>query len=135
VQNFENPTMKEINEETILEAIEKTDYILITTHNKLSLPIIRRIYKKMINGIKFDDIKVCDNCIIDGHHRFVSSILAEIKINEAKSSKTSATIEYKWKSVEFVEEEWDTPEKIQRLNELDAEFNNIPIEKIIEFTK
>ena len=126
--------MKEINRDTILEEIEKTDYILITTHNKLSLPIIRRIYKKMINGIRFDDIKVCDNCIIDGHHRFVSSILAGIKLDEAKSSKTSATIEYKWKSVAFVEEEWDTPEKIQRLNELDADFNNIPLEKIIEFT-
>ena len=127
--------MEEINKEIILQRIEESDYVLITTHNKLSLPIIRRIYKKMINGIKFDDIKVCDTCIIDGHHRFISSTLAKIKLDEAKSSKTSATIEYEWTDVEFVEEEWDTPEKIQRLNELDAEFNNIPIDKIIEFTK
>ena len=40
-----------------------------------------------------------------------------------------------WKDVEFVEEEWDTEYKIRRLNELDAEFNNIPLEKIIEMTK
>lgn len=31
---------------------------LSSTHNKLSVPIINRIYKKMKNGIKFDDIKV-----------------------------------------------------------------------------
>ena len=127
--------MDNINKEIILQSIEESDCILITTHNKLSLPIIRRIYKKMINGIKFDDIKVCDACIIDGHHRFVSSLLAKIKLDEAKSSKTSATIEYKWNDVEFVEEEWDTPEKILRLNELDAQFNNVPLEKIIELTK
>lgn len=127
--------MKRIGKEIITSTIKKYDYILTPTHNKLSLPIIRRIYTKMINGIKFDDIKVCDNSIIDGHHRFVSSVLTKIKLDEAKSSKTSATTEYEWEEVEFVEEEWDTPEKIQRLNELDAEFNNIPIEKINEFTK
>jgi hypothetical protein len=48
----------------------------------------------MINGIKFDDIKVCDSLIIDGHHRYVSSLLANINLDKAKSSKTSATIKY-----------------------------------------
>jgi hypothetical protein len=88
-----------------------------------------------MNGVKFDDIKVCDTLIIDGHHRYVSSLLANSKLNEVKSSKTSATIEYDWVEVKFVEEEWDTPEKIKILNELDAEFNNMTIEEIIEMTK
>ncbi len=127
--------MKKINKEVILKAFKESEPVLITTHNKLCLPIINRIYKKMINGLKFDDIKVCNTLIIDGHHRYVSSLLANIKLDQVKSSKTSATIEYDWMEVEFVEEEWDTDEKIKGLNELDAEFNNIPIEKIIEMTK
>lgn len=127
--------MDKINKEAILKAIKKSDYNLITTHNKLCLPIINRIYKKMIHGIKFDDIKACNKLIIDGHHRYVSSLLANIELGESKSSKTSATIEYKWTDVEFIEEEWDTLDKIKRLNELDAKFNNIPIEKIIEIAK
>jgi len=127
--------MKEINKEQILNAIATSDNVLIATNRKLCLPIINRIYKKMINGIKFDDIKVCETLIIDGHHRYVSSLLANIKLDEAKSSKTSATIEYDWTEVELVEEEWDTEDKITRLNELDAEFNNMSIEKIIELTK
>lgn len=127
--------MENIDKDKILEIVLNSEYILISSHSKLSLPIIRRIYKKMINGIKFDDIKVCDKCLIDGHHRFIASKLAEIKIGEAKSSKTSATIEYKWEDVDFVEEEWDTPEKIHRMNELDAEFNNMSLETIINFTK
>jgi hypothetical protein len=127
--------MKEINKELILNAIAAADYTLITTHKKLCFPIINRIYKKMINGIKFDDIKVCDTLIIDGHHRYVSSLLANITLDEAKSSKANATIEYDWKDVEFVEEEWDTEDKITRLNELDAEFNKMSLEKIIAITK
>jgi len=89
----------------------------------------------MINGIKFDDIKVCESLIIDGHHRYVSSLLAKIQLDTAKSSKTSATYEYDWVSIEFVEEEWDTKDKIARLNEIDAEFNNISVAQIIEMTK
>ncbi len=127
--------MGEINEKIILTVIEKSNDILITTHNKLCLPIINRIYKKMINGIKFDDIKVCNTVIIDGHHRYISSLLAKIKLDESKSYKTNATVEYKWTDVEFVEEEWDTKDKIKRLNEIDAEFNNMSIEKLIEITK
>lgn len=127
--------MSEINKEIILKAIEESDYILFSTHSKLCLPIIKRIYKKMINGIKFDDIKICNKLIIDGHHRYISSLLANIKLEEVKSSKTSATIEYKWSAVEFVEEEWDTEDKILLLNELDASYNNLTLEKIIEITK
>ena len=45
-----------------------------STHKKLSLPIINRIFKKMKHGIRFEDIKVSDNLIIDGHHRYISSV-------------------------------------------------------------
>jgi len=30
----------------------------------------------MRNDNKFDDIKICDNLVIDGHHRYISSLLA-----------------------------------------------------------
>ncbi|WP_042492115.1 hypothetical protein [Aequorivita sublithincola] len=127
--------MKNITKDLILKVIKESDSTLKSSHNKLCLPIINRIFKKMTNGIKFDDIKVCDGLIIDGHHRYISSLLANFKLNEVKSSKTSATIEYEWETIEFIEEEWDTMEKIKRLNELDAEFNNISIAQIIEMTK
>ncbi|MBC7494496.1 MAG: hypothetical protein H7221_05755 [Flavobacterium sp.] len=89
----------------------------------------------MKNGIKFEDIKVNGNFIIDGHHRYISSKLAEIKIGNMNYPKSSATIEYSWNTIKFVNEEWDTIDKIQYLNELDAEYNDIPLEKMIEITK
>jgi hypothetical protein len=127
--------MDNITKEVILKKFKESGSVLIATQHKLCLPIINRIYKKMMNGVNFDDIKVCDTLIIDGHHRYVSSLLANMKLNEAKSSKTSATIEHDWVKFKFVEEEWDTAEKVKILNELDAEFNNMTIEEIIEMTK
>ena len=49
--------------------------------------------------------------------------------------RTTATIEYNWEYIDFVHEEWDTAEKIVILNEIDAEYNSLPIEKIIEIIK
>ena len=127
--------MIKITEETIINFINKNEVEFISTHNKLSLPVINRIYRKMINGIKFEDIKVNGNFIIDGHHRYISSKIAEIDIGNINYPKSSATIEYSWRIVKFVNEEWDTIDKIQYLNELDAEYNDIPLEKMIEITK
>ncbi len=127
--------MIEITEEIIKKIISENEFEFISTHHKLSLSVINRIYKKMKNGIKFEVIKVNENYIIDGHHRYISSKLAKIEIGNMNYPKSSATFEYSWSEVKFVNEEWDTIDKIQYLNELDAEYNNIPIEKMIEITK
>ncbi|GAB3025638.1 hypothetical protein GCM10027051_33000 [Niabella terrae] len=86
-------------------------------------------------GIKFPGIKVEDNLICDGHHRYLASILANFHLDRIPGSKTSATSPVHWKSVVFEEEDWDTPAKINMLNEQDAEYNSIPIEKIVELLK
>ena len=81
---------------------------------------------------------------------YINSVKTEklmTKINESKEPNYSPKLGFTLKqfmeelgnkqlrNVEFVKEEWDTEDKIKRLNELDAEFNNIPLEKIIEITK
>jgi hypothetical protein len=130
-----NSMRKTITKEVIKNFLDNNSVEFKSTHHKLSLPIINRIYKKMVNGINFDDIKVCDDLIIDGHHRYISSLVAGVKIGITKYPKSSATITYDWKTIDFTETEWDTEDKIQHLNELDAEFNNIEIDKINEIIK
>ncbi|UUW08678.1 hypothetical protein NLG42_21555 [Flavobacterium plurextorum] len=127
--------MTKITEHLIKDFFSTNSLKYRSSHKKLSLPIINRIYKKMINDINFDDIKVCDGLIIDGHHRYISSIIAGIKIGETKSLKTSATKEYNWNEVEFTESEWDTDDKILELNILDADYNSISLEQIIDIIK
>lgn len=127
--------MTEITEEIIKEFLKEKELEYLPTHNKLSLPIINRIYKKMINGIKFEIVKVNENMIIDGHHRYISSELAKSEIEKTSYPKTSATIEYLWNDVVFVNEEWDTDYKILYLNQLDAKYNDLSLEKMIEISK
>ncbi|GEM54112.1 hypothetical protein B0A58_00755 [Flavobacterium branchiophilum NBRC 15030 = ATCC 35035] len=127
--------MTEITEGTIKVFLTKNELAYLPTHNKLSLPIINRIYKKMIYGIKFDVVKVNGNFIIDGHHRYISSELAKNEIGKTTYPKTSATIEYFWDEVQFVTEEWDTDSKILYLNQLDAKYNGLSLEKMIEISK
>lgn len=126
---------KVITNEIIRAVWATQDIAFNPTHSRLSLPIINRIYKKMQHGIKFDDIKVCDDFVIDGHHRYVASILANVNIIKNPCPKTSATVDYEWVNVEFVDEEWDTEDKIQHLNRLDAKYNDIPLEEIEDIIK
>lgn len=127
--------MTEITEGTIKDFLKERKLDYLPTHNKLSLPIINRIYKKMINNIKFEAVKVNENFIIDGHHRYISSELAKNEIEKTLYPKTSATIEYSWNDVQFVNEEWDTDYKILYLNQLDAKYNDLSLEKMIEISK
>ena len=86
-------------------------------------------------GIKFPSIKVDGNLIIDGHHRYIASLLAGTTLDAVPSSKTSATIVIEWDTVILVTEDWDTDAKIKMLNEEDANFNGIEIDKITELLK
>jgi hypothetical protein len=119
-------------EETILKDQKIT---LKSTQKKLCFPIINRIYKKMKSGIKFSAIKVDENLIIDGHHRYIASIMAEVPLELIPSNKTSATTIFDWSQILLDSEDWDTTAKINMLNAIDAEFNNISFEKLDELTK
>lgn len=122
--------MEKITKMLIDEFISSNDIPFISTQTKLSVPIISRICQKMFHGIKFDDIKVCDNLIINGHHRYISSLITNFDIEKVESNATSATKPISWSEVTFVEQDWDTPAKIAYLNELDAMYNQLDIEFI-----
>ncbi len=90
------------------------------------------MFKKMSAGIKFSSIKVENGLICYGHHRYIAFILANFSLESVPGIATSATTTVHWQSVIFEEEDWDTLAKIDMLNEQDAEYNNIPIEKIVK---
>lgn len=89
----------------------------------------------MLVGINFSSIKVKNNFICDGHHRYIASILADFPLESIEGNITSATKIIPWEQVYFEEEDWDTATKIDMLNEQDAIFNNIPIKKITELLR
>lgn len=88
--------MEKINKEIIVEFISKNKIDLNSTHAKLCLPVINRIFKKMSAGIKFPSIKVESNLICDGHHRYIASILANFPLERIPGNVTSATTVVHW---------------------------------------
>lgn len=127
--------MKQITKEIVVELLQRGELELKPTQNKVCIPIINRIYKKMCIGIVFSSISVADGLIIDGHHRYIASLLADFKLERIKSDTTSATSVTDWNSVEFVEEDWDTEAKIKMLNEIDAQYNQLPLDEMVELLK
>lgn len=115
--------------------IDSNEIRLKSSHSRLCLPIINRIYKKMQLGITFQSIKVDRDLIIDGHHRYLASLLANKALETIPSFKTLATKETLWKDIIFDTEDWDTEAKIRMLNEEDAKYNKIDLGKIIEILK
>lgn len=89
----------------IQELIYQNRIELNSTHTKLCIPIIKRMYKKMKAGVRFP------------------------------TYSTSATMITPWESVIFEDEDWDTKAKIKMLNQQDADYNEISIEKIIDMLK
>jgi hypothetical protein len=127
--------VEQISTEVVLKLITEGHVKLKSTHDKLCYPIIARIYTKMKIGIKFSGIKVDGDIIIDGHHRYLASLIAGVSLDIFPSSRTSATTVTDWESVVFDDEDWDTEAKVLMLNEIDAKFNGISLEKLKELLK
>lgn len=105
---------------------------LFATQNKLSIPILNRLVKKMNLGLGFRGIKVCDGLIIDGHHRYIASLLTGYNLEIFPSNKSSITGIIDWKLIELLDTDFDSLEKIQEHNKNDALRNEIRIENLID---
>ncbi len=127
--------MKNLTLELISDFISKNEIPLKSTHERLCLPIINRIYRKMLMGIKFPSIKVDGDLIIDGHHRYLAALIANKSIDTIPSFRSSATEITNWKDVNLDISDWDTEAKILLLNKQDAKYNSIELDEIIEFLK
>ncbi len=60
--------MEKLSKKVIEDWIANNEPELSATHKKLCVPIIERIYRKMLVGIAFAPIKVEGRLICDGHH-------------------------------------------------------------------
>jgi hypothetical protein len=108
---------------------------LVSSHKKLFFPVIERLVKKMRIGVQFDPIKIHDKLIIDGHHRYVASLLADSFIERIPSLRSSAKKEEAWELVELIDEDWYTAARIKYLDELDARELGLTYEELINKIK
>jgi len=89
------------------------------------------MYHKMRLGIKFPEIKVCKNIIIDGHHRYLASKIASIDLQKINFTEVNNLESKRWDELLFDGADWDTPEQILKHIQTDAQYNKISIEKLL----
>lgn len=128
--SFGEKRMSILSEEFIRHHIQGKGLEFTPTQTKISIPIVNRLYKKMKAGIAFPEIKTHKKLLMDGHHRYISALLADFHIKKVPYPKTSSTTAHLWSEVVFDEQDWDTKEEIKRLNTLDAVFNGVSVEEI-----
>ena len=88
--------MEDITIELIKAFIASGNIAFVATQPKLLVPIICMMCRKISYGIRFDEIKVCNNLIIDGHHRYLSVMMMNYELGRVMSNYTSATEEIAW---------------------------------------
>jgi hypothetical protein len=117
--------------ELLNQQISQGSLKLKPTQDKLSIPLVFRIYKKMKAGLKnFDAIKVAEGLIIDGHHRYVASIIAGVEIEQFPSNTNLNQTYFEWGEITLRTSEYDTDIQIKYHNFNDAKRNGMNIEDI-----
>ncbi len=74
----------------------------------------------MVLGIEFDPIKVDDESIVNGHHRYISSILADSKLERVLWTAPQSVTHCAWNQIEIDASEWESETQIKAHNEKDA---------------
>lgn len=111
------------------------EFELKPTQNKISLPIVFRIFKKMKANLKFDAIRVCDNILIDGHHRYIASVMANVTTEQFPSTKNHNQTTFEWKEVTIITTDYDYPNDIDYHNFNDAKRNGITVDEVLKMLK
>lgn len=111
------------------------EFELKPTQNKISLPIVFRIFKKMKANLKFDAIRVCDNILIDGHHRYIAYVMANVTTEQFPSTKNHNQTTFEWKEVTIITTDYDYPNDIVYHNFNDAKRNGITVDEVLKMLK
>jgi hypothetical protein len=119
----------------VIELLNSGKLELVSTHEHLCLPVIERIYKKMTIKLQFTGIHVAGNVIINGHHRYVASQLANYELDRIRSIRSLAKVDVSWSVVKLLDVDYDTPAGIEILNRQDAQYNGMSFEELIEKIK
>ncbi|WP_031429043.1 hypothetical protein [Flavimarina sp. Hel_I_48] len=109
-----------IDLKTIENLLNSGNLQLIATQEKLSLPILQRLCAKMKAGVKFDEIHIKDNRIVDGHHRYVSAALTNITLGTAEWKIARSAIDYPWEEVIIETMDWDTTAEVEHFKATDV---------------
>jgi hypothetical protein len=115
--------MHEITFEQVKLFIETHSLKFNPGQHKISYPIIVRIHKRLQDGHRFGNIKVHNNIINDGHHRFIGLSLLNMEVShDIAGENITKQDEITWKDVKLDYEDYDTDKQRE---EYSKKYDNI----------
>jgi hypothetical protein len=124
---FVAQTMESISLEDLKEFLKSNKFELQPTQTRLCFPIIKRIYNKMAIGVEFENINVDDLLLINGHHRYICSLLLQKTVGKNLWKSPSQITTYQWAEIDIDSKDWESIEIIRRHNFKDALRNSMDI--------
>ena len=100
--------MNEITYEQVKKFLIETEFDFAPSQKEISFPIIQRIYRRLQQGNSFSAIKVRENVIIDGHHRYISHKLLAVESETTLGGSISEFIEYIWSEINLTSVDYDS---------------------------
>lgn len=91
--------MLDVSQTQIELFLSNTQFALKPSQSSVSYPIIFRILKRLQDNKRFSSIKVYNDVIIDGHHRFVCLSYLNLPIELTQSSKNPSALNIEWGSI------------------------------------
>jgi ParB-like chromosome segregation protein Spo0J len=82
-------------------------------------------------GLLFPPIKINNNRICDGHHRYLAAQLANYPIEPINWCMSSNVQTSQWNEIMLDTADWDSPAVVRTLNKKDALYNGLLLEDLL----
>ncbi len=127
-------TVQTISIDELRDFLNSFEFPIRPIQKKICFPIIQRIYRKTIIEVQFENINIDNSLLINGHHRYLCSLLSFKNIDTNKWKSPSQIAPLQWNEIEIDLEDWESIEIINRHNFLDAARNNIDVKTLEDLT-
>ena len=99
--------MNFIGYEEVKRFLIETEFDFAPSQQEISFPIIQRIHRRLQQGNSFKAIKVKENVIVDGHHRYISHKLLAIESETILGNSITESVKYVWSEINLTAIEYD----------------------------
>ncbi len=104
--------MKKLTIEEVKTFIKNTPLNYLAIQPSVSFPILQRIHRRLQNGCNFSPIKINEGIIVDGHHRYICTLILERKVEEVPGGENATKqVTYEWSKVLVDEADFDTEDE------------------------
>ncbi len=100
--------MNDITYEEVEKFLTESEFDCTPSQKEISFPVIQRIHRRLQQGNSFSPIKVKENLIVDGHHRYISHKLLGMVAETTIGGSITESIEYVWSEINLTYIDYDS---------------------------